>query len=99
MRYLPKAIFIVDTSKEELAIKEAKKLGIKVIGLVDTNGDPTHLDFPIPGNDDAIRAIKLICSVFANAVIEGSQAGVSIDSVNDKKLVAEERFDESKQVN
>jgi small subunit ribosomal protein S2 len=99
MRYLPKAIFIVDTSKEELAIKEAKKLGIKVIGLVDTNGDPTHLDFPIPGNDDAIRAIKLICSVFANAVIEGSQAGVSIDSVNDKKLVAEDRFDESKQVN
>lgn len=99
MRYLPKAIFIIDTSKEELAIKEAKKLGIKVIGLVDTNGDPTDLDFPIPGNDDAIRAIKLICSVFANAAIEGSQAGVSVDSVNDKKLVAEDRFDESKQVN
>ena len=71
MRYLPKAIFIVDTAKEELAINEAKKLGIKVIGLVDTNGDPTNLDYPIPGNDDAIRAIKLICSVFANAVLEG----------------------------
>jgi small subunit ribosomal protein S2 len=98
MRYLPKAIFIVDTSKEELAIKEAKRLGIKVIGLVDTNGDPTDLDFPIPGNDDAIRAIKLICSVFANAVLEGSQAGVSVDSdVSDKELIAEARYDQKKQ--
>ena len=96
MRYLPKAIFIVDTSKEELAIKEAKKLGIKVIGLVDTNGDPTQLDFPIPGNDDAIRAIKLICSVFADAVIAGSQAGVEMDAPSvDQKLMAEERYEKS----
>ncbi len=101
MRYLPKAIFIVDTAKEELAIKEAKKLGIKVIGLVDTNGDPTHLDYPIPGNDDAIRAIKLICSVFANAVIEGSQQSVEQDdntSSDDNTLIAEARYDESKDV-
>lgn len=96
MRYLPKAIFIVDTSKEELAIKEAKKLGIKIIGLVDTNGDPSDLDFPIPGNDDAIRAIKLICSVFANAVIEGSETGVSIDTPSeDKEIIAEGRYEES----
>lgn len=96
MRYLPKAIFIVDTAKEELAIKEAKKLGIKVIGLVDTNGDPTHLDYPIPGNDDAIRAIKLICSVFANAVLEGAAETVSAnndDSANNV-LVAEGRYEE-----
>ena len=97
MRYLPKAIFIVDTAKEELAIKEAKKLGIKVIGLVDTNGDPTHLDFPIPGNDDAIRAIKLICSVFANAVLEGAELTVSANDETsaDNVLVAEGRYEES----
>ncbi len=98
MRYLPKAIFIVDTTKEELAIKEAKKLGIKVIGLVDTNGDPTHLDFPIPGNDDAIRAIKLICSVFADAVLEGTQLSVENTSENKAEniQIAKERYDESK---
>ena len=97
MRYLPKVIFIVDTKKEELAIKEAKKLGIKVIGLVDTNGDPSDLDFPIPGNDDAIRAIKLICSVFANAVLEGSEAGVEADDTNRQQniKVAERRYEES----
>lgn len=99
MRYLPKAIFIVDTTKEELAIKEAKKLGIKVIGLVDTNGDPTHLDFPIPGNDDAIRAIKLICSVFADAVLEGAQLSVEATDNNKSEniQIAKERYDESKQ--
>ena len=98
MRYLPKAIFIVDTTKEELAIKEAKKLGIKIIGLVDTNGDPSDLDFPIPGNDDAIRAIKLICSVFANAVIEGAEASVAAEqdaSVEENIQIAKERYDES----
>ena len=95
MRYLPKILIIVDTKKEELAIKEAKKLGIKVIGLVDTNGDPSDLDFPIPGNDDAIRAIKLICSVFANAVIEGTEAGVEEGETEDNIKVAKERYDES----
>ena len=98
MRYLPKVIFIVDTKKEELAIKEAKKLGIKVIGLVDTNGDPTDLDFPIPGNDDAIRAIKLICSIFANAVLEGTEAGVEAEkdgTIEDNIKIAKERYDES----
>jgi small subunit ribosomal protein S2 len=99
MRYLPKAIFVVDTAKEELAIKEAKKLGIKVIGLVDTNGDPTHLDYPIPGNDDAIRAIKLICSVFSDAVLDGADATVeSKDDGNQNILVAEERYSQSKDV-
>lgn len=100
MRYLPKAIFIVDTAKEDLAIREAQKLGIKIIGLVDTNGDPSKLDFPIPGNDDAIRAIKLICSVFADAVIEGAQAGVEAEDVSAEEniQIAKERYDESKQV-
>ena len=77
MGRLPNAIFIVDTKKEQLAIREANKLGIPIIGLVDTNADPTEVQYPIPGNDDAIRAIKLICTVIANTVIEGSQAAVS----------------------
>jgi small subunit ribosomal protein S2 len=98
MRYLPKALFIVDTSKEELAINEAKKLGIKVIGLVDTNGDPTHLDYPIPGNDDAIRAIKLICSVFSDAVIAGSQSSVAFDESSDNIKIAKERYDQSVEI-
>jgi small subunit ribosomal protein S2 len=95
MRYLPKVIFVVDTKKEELAIHEAKKLGIKVIGLVDTNGDPTNLDFPIPGNDDAIRAVKLICSVFSEAVIQGAQAGAETEAAEENVQVAKERYEQS----
>ncbi|MBR0235989.1 MAG: 30S ribosomal protein S2 [Clostridia bacterium] len=70
---LPDAIFIVDPKKEHNAVLEAKKLGIPVIAIVDTNCDPDDADYVIPGNDDAIRAIKLISSVLADAVIEGKQ--------------------------
>ena len=73
MTELPAAIFVVDTKKEANAVKEAKKLGIPVIAIVDTNCDPDDADYIIPGNDDAIRAIKLISSVLADAVIEGKQ--------------------------
>ena len=73
MTELPAAIFIVDPKKEANAVKEAKKLGIPVIAIVDTNCDPDDADYIIPGNDDAIRAIKLISSYLANAVIEGKQ--------------------------
>ena len=73
MTELPSAVFIVDTKKEANAVKEAKKLGIPVIAIVDTNCDPDDADYIIPGNDDAIRAIKLISSVLADAVIEGKQ--------------------------
>ncbi len=71
MERLPDAIFIVDTRKEANAVKEAKKLGIPVIAIVDTNCDPADADYIIPGNDDAIRAIKLIGGALADAVIEG----------------------------
>lgn len=70
---IPDAIFIVDPKKEHNAVLEAKKLGIPVIAIVDTNCDPDDADYIIPGNDDAIRAIKLISSVLADAVIEGNQ--------------------------
>ena len=73
MRGLPDLIFIVDQKKEDIAIKEANKLGIPVICLADTNADPDGIDYIIPGNDDAIRSIKLITSKLADAVLEGKQ--------------------------
>ena len=73
MKELPGVIFLVDPKKERIAILEARKLNIPVIGLVDTNCNPEDVDYAIPGNDDAIRAVKLIADVMANAVIEGKQ--------------------------
>ena len=73
MNRLPGALFIVDTRKERNAIAEAHKLGIPVVAIADTNCDPDEIDYVIPGNDDAIRAIKLISSIMANAVLEGKQ--------------------------
>lgn len=73
MKALPGAIFVVDPRKEHNAIAEARKLGIPVVAIVDTNCDPDEVDYVIPGNDDAIRAIRLISSVMANAIIEGRQ--------------------------
>jgi ribosomal protein S2 len=71
MRDLPKALFVVDINKEHIAVAEARRLGIKVIALVDTNTNPDGIDFPIPSNDDAIRAIQLFANGIAEAVIEG----------------------------
>ena len=73
MPELPGAMFIVDPRKENIAIQEAHRLGIPVFGIVDTNCDPEELDYAIPGNDDAIRAVKLITAAMANAIIEGRQ--------------------------
>ncbi|MBP3312702.1 MAG: 30S ribosomal protein S2, partial [Butyricicoccus sp.] len=73
MKKLPGAMFVVDPRKEKNAIAEARKLGIPVVAIVDTNCDPDEIDYVIPGNDDAIRAIKLISQTMANAVIEGKQ--------------------------
>ena len=73
MRGLPDLLFVIDQKKDEIAILEAKKLGIPVICLADTNADPSNIDYVIPGNDDAIRSIKLITSKLADAVIEGKQ--------------------------
>ncbi len=73
MKKLPGALFVVDPRKEKIAVAEAKKLGIPVVAIVDTNCDPEEVDYVIPGNDDAIRAVKLIASTMANAVIEGRQ--------------------------
>jgi len=73
MKEIPACMFVVDPRKEKIAIAEAKKLGIPVVAIVDTNCDPDEVDYVIPGNDDAIRAVKLIASTIANAIIEGRQ--------------------------
>ena len=91
MDKLPGVIFLVDPKKERIAILEARKLNIPVVGLVDTNCNPEDVDYAIPGNDDAIRAVKLIADVMANAVIEGNQ-GESFDAedANAEQSVEEE---------
>jgi small subunit ribosomal protein S2 len=73
MEELPGALFVVDPRKERIAVSEARKLGIPVVAIVDTNCDPDEIDYVIPGNDDAIRAVKLMCSRIADAVLEGKQ--------------------------
>nr|WP_317412403.1 30S ribosomal protein S2 [uncultured Solibaculum sp.] len=73
MKKLPGALFVVDPRKEKIAVSEAKKLGIPVVAIVDTNCDPDEIDYVIPGNDDAIRAVKLISATMANAYLEGKQ--------------------------
>ena len=88
MEELPGVIFLVDPKKERIAILEAKKLNIPVVGIVDTNCNPEDLDYPIPGNDDAIRAVKLIADVMANAVIEGKQ-GESFEPVAEQDVAEE----------
>jgi small subunit ribosomal protein S2 len=71
MEHLPAAVFIIDPRKERIAVAEAQRLGISIVAIVDTNCDPTGIDYPIPGNDDAIRAVRLITSRVADAILEG----------------------------
>ena len=82
MRKLPGAIFIVDPRKERIAVAEARKLNIPIVAIVDTNCDPDEIDYPIPGNDDAIRAVKLLTEKIADAVIEGNHGVVETGSYN-----------------
>ena len=93
MEEVPVVIFLVDPKKEHIAVLEAKKLGIPVIGLVDTNCNPEEVDYAIPGNDDAIRAVKLIADVIANAVIEGKQ-GESFEAEEQTAEAEEESIEE-----
>ena len=71
MERMPGAMFIIDTRREHIAVKEAKKLGVKTIALIDTDSDPDLIDLPIPGNDDAMRAVEIIVKELADAAIEG----------------------------
>ncbi len=90
---LPDTLFVVDSSKEEIAVKEAAKLGIPVVAIVDTNCDPDPVDYVIPGNDDALRAIRLFTSRIADAVLEGKQAAEQ-KVLEEEKLAAERQAEE-----
>jgi small subunit ribosomal protein S2 len=92
MKKTPDAIFVVDPKKERICIQEAHTLGIPLIGIADTNCDPEELDFVIPGNDDAIRAVKLIVAKMADAVIEANQGETAVEAVYEE--VAEEAVEE-----
>ncbi len=89
MNELPSALFIVDSKKEHIAVAEARKLGIPIIGIVDTNCDPDEIDYVIPGNDDAIRAVKLIAGAVADAVIEGRGGSVEEDETEENDTTNE----------
>ena len=93
MKEMPGVMFVVDPKKERIAILEARKLGIPVVGLVDTNCNPEDVDYAIPGNDDAIRAVKLIADVIANAVIEGRQGEDAESSSMEEVVDSEEATD------
>ncbi|MGE4528409.1 MAG: 30S ribosomal protein S2 [Rhodospirillaceae bacterium] len=79
---LPDILFVIDTMKESLAVQEAKKLGIPVVAICDSNSDPDDIDFPVPGNDDAIRAINTYCDLISGAVLDGIQAELTADGVD-----------------
>lgn len=97
MDKLPKAIFVVDAKKEDIAVKEAKKLGIPIIALVDTNSDPDPIEYVIPGNDDAIRSIKLVTTIIADTLLEGKEAFVA-GEIKAKEDAAAEDEDEGLKV-
>ncbi len=90
----PDLVFVIDTCKEALAIKEAKKLGIPVIGICDTNADPEAVDLPVPGNDDAIRAIQFYAEMVSAAVLDGMQAQIAAQGVKVEEMV--EKAEEAK---
>ncbi len=90
MKQLPGALFIVDPRKERIAVSEAQKLGIPIVAIVDTNCDPDEIDYVIPGNDDAIRAVKLISATMANAIIEGREGRMGAAAAEEKENEAEE---------
>ena len=95
MKELPGALFVVDPKKERIAVAEAKKLDIPVVAIVDTNCDPDAVDYVIPGNDDAIRAVKLISGAMAQAVIEGKEGDIQEEILPE---VSEEEFVETESV-
>ena len=90
MKKLPGAMFVVDPRKEHIAVMEARALGIPVVAIVDTNCDPDEVDYAIPGNDDAIRAVKLIASKMADAVLEGRQGEQMIDAAAEEEVAGDD---------
>jgi small subunit ribosomal protein S2 len=96
MKSLPAAVFVVDVPKEHIAVAEARRLGIPVVAILDTNADPDHVDYPIPGNDDAIRSIKLFTNLIADAYIEGAKLYQDSLVANADKAEATAKTEETK---
>lgn len=94
MQGLPDAIYVVDPKKEDIAVREARILHIPVVAIIDTNCDPDIIDYPIPGNDDAIRAVKLLTETMANAVLEAKQG----EELQEMEIVDEPASEESEEV-
>ncbi|MFH0855389.1 MAG: 30S ribosomal protein S2 [Candidatus Omnitrophota bacterium] len=90
MERMPKAVFVVDTSKEDTAVKEAKRLGIAVIALIDTNSNPDLVDYPIPGNDDATKSIKVVANIITDTIIEGRKKFLSYMAQEGVKIKEED---------
>lgn len=90
MSETPGALFIIDSSKEGIAISEARKMKIPIVAVVDTNGDPDEIDYPIPGNDDAVRAIELFTSKMAEAILDGKKSRMEKDLLDEKAVEGEE---------
>jgi len=88
MSMLPAVIFIIDTKREEIAVKESVKLGLPIIALLDTNGDPDFIDYPIPGNDDALKSIRFISSRIADSIIEGRKEFMETEAIRKRKDAA-----------
>ncbi len=99
MKRLPGAIFIVDPRKERIAVAEARKLGIPIVAIVDTNCDPDEADYVIPGNDDAIRAVKLLTATIANAVIEAKEGTVLVDTTDENEVIDDVNADVTSKTN
>ena len=95
MQQLPGALFIVDPRKERIAVAEAKKLGIPIVAIVDTNCDPDEVDYVIPGNDDAIRAVRLISATMANAIIEGKEGQMGAEEQEELAEAAAQKENET----
>jgi small subunit ribosomal protein S2 len=95
MTKLPGAIFILDIGKEKIAVAEARRIGVPIVALVDTDCDPDLIDYPIPGNDDAIRSIRLITKKIANAILRGSQQPIAEETIAEQAAVAEEEIPET----
>jgi small subunit ribosomal protein S2 len=100
MNRLPDSLFVIDSNKEQIAVREARKLGIPVVAVVDTNCDPSEVDYVIPGNDDALRAIRLFASKIADSAVEGGQAATDkqIAEVRDAVAVTEAQGAEAEEV-
>lgn len=91
MRRTPQALFVVDTKREEIAINEARRLGIPVVAMIDTNSDPDVIDYGIPANDDAIRSVQLVCSLMADAIL----AGAGKEQMTEEEMVAGSKVEEA----